>query len=611
MLSMHPITLLLTGIAAIQAAPTDKIRRATTPISAITTTQWAALNQSVGGRLHKGYPMAKPCYSVYNGALQAPSLAQCSAVQTGYTDEVYIASQYGGYMNTNWGYCQATAKECGLDFNLPANPLYYTAPANCQQGSVPDYYIDVRQVLDIQAGLAFASSTGVPLVIKNSGHDYKGRSSGPSALALWTHNVQPALKLDQDFVPDGCTVSAGKGVTMGAGQGFAGLYEFAEANQITIVGGSSRTVGAAGGWISGGGHGALSNTLGLGVDNVLQIKAVLPDGTYVTANRCQNQDIFFALRGGGGSTYGVNYEMTTTAHPQVTLQVAYIRFVSLDVTSINKFIAISVQNADKWATEGWGGYIAPGAQGKVASGMILMTPKLSHDEAVASMKPMTDYIASLGNVPINNEVDESPSFYQAYQKYILPNEEVVGLGLAIGSRLIPRDILQTDSGKQTVIDALQKIASMVTAITGTASAPDLRSITYGPPLQILVTAPSSYPNNDTVPASITPAWRDAIWHVIGGQAMANNAGVSTINKAFQTAHDVAKILEGVAPNSGAYQNEADVFQNNPTQTFWGSNYQRLLSIKKQVDPKNVLTCWDCVGGSRSDTIYGCYPAAPS
>ncbi|KAK5730587.1 hypothetical protein LTR15_000524 [Elasticomyces elasticus] len=315
MLSMQLITLLLVGIAATHAAPTDNIRRATTPISSITTTQWLALDQSVGGRLHKGYPMAKPCYSVYNGVLQTPSLAQCSAVQTGYTDEIYIASQYGGYMNiaedlmadklssqTNWGYCQATAKECGLDFNVPANPLYYTAPANCQQGSVPDYYIDVRQVSDIQAGLAFASSTGVPLVIKNSGHDYKGRSSGRSALALWTHNVQPALKLDQDFVPDGCTVSAGKGVTMGAGQGFAGLYEFAEANQITIVGGSSRTVGAAGGWISGGGHGALSNTLGLGVDNVLQIKAVLPDGTYVTANRCQNQDIFFALRGGGGST---------------------------------------------------------------------------------------------------------------------------------------------------------------------------------------------------------------------------------------------------------------------------------------------------------------------
>lgn len=41
------------------AAPT---RRASTPISSITSTQWAALNQSVGGRLYAGYPMAKSCY---------------------------------------------------------------------------------------------------------------------------------------------------------------------------------------------------------------------------------------------------------------------------------------------------------------------------------------------------------------------------------------------------------------------------------------------------------------------------------------------------------------------------------------------------------------------
>lgn len=128
--------------------------------------------------------------------------------------------------------------------------------------------------------------------------------------------------MTKGFVPEGCQEAVGDGVTFGAGQGFLGLYEFAEANDITIVGGSSPTVGIAGGWIAGGGHSALSNTLGLGVDNVMQLKAVLPNGTMVTANECQNQDLFYALRGGGGSTFGVNYEMTTRANPKVTLQVS-------------------------------------------------------------------------------------------------------------------------------------------------------------------------------------------------------------------------------------------------------------------------------------------------
>jgi len=120
---------------------------------------------------------------------------------------------------------------------------------------------------------------------------------------------------------------------------FSQLYDFAEANGITIVGGTDRTVGAAGGWVQvrallspygvpeltekscsrivqGGGHSLLSNTLGLGADRALQFKVVTPDGQYLTANACQNQDLFFALRGGGGGTFGVVMEMTTRVEPK-------------------------------------------------------------------------------------------------------------------------------------------------------------------------------------------------------------------------------------------------------------------------------------------------------
>jgi hypothetical protein len=79
---------------------------------------------------------------------------------------------------------------------------------------------------------------------------------------------------------------------MGAGQGFKHLFDFAGANNITVVGGSSATVGPAGGYISGAGHSAMSNMFGLGVDNVMQIRGVLPNGTYVTANECQNPDLW-------------------------------------------------------------------------------------------------------------------------------------------------------------------------------------------------------------------------------------------------------------------------------------------------------------------------------
>jgi hypothetical protein len=50
-----------------------------------------------------------------------------------------------------------------------------------------------------------------------------------------------------------------------------------------------------------------------------------------------------------------------------------------------------------------------------------MIPSLTHVEAVLSMKPITDYVASLGNVAINNEVDTVDGYYNAYANYLIPN----------------------------------------------------------------------------------------------------------------------------------------------------------------------------------------------
>jgi hypothetical protein len=185
-------------------------------------------------------------------------------------------------MQGNWGACQATGQSCYLSSTLtydPITPLLGT----CYQGSVPNYYVEVQQVSDVQKTMEFAQEHGIPLVVKNTGHDYKGRSSAPNSLALWTHNYTPEMTLTRSFTPDGCSAATGDVVTFGAGQGFGPINEFGNENNVTVVGGTSETVGAAGGWITGGGHSALSNTLGLGVDNVQQLRAVLPSGTYVTA----------------------------------------------------------------------------------------------------------------------------------------------------------------------------------------------------------------------------------------------------------------------------------------------------------------------------------------
>jgi len=64
-------------------------------------------------------------------------------------------------------------------------------------------------------------------------------------------------------------------------------------------------VSAAGGWLQGGGLSSTSRKYGLGVDNALQFEVVLADGSQVVADACSHPELFWALRGGGGGTFGV------------------------------------------------------------------------------------------------------------------------------------------------------------------------------------------------------------------------------------------------------------------------------------------------------------------
>ena len=53
------------------------------------------------------------------------------------------------------------------------------------QGSIPTRYVDAQSVEDVKKTLQFASDNNLRLVVKNTGHDYTGRSSAPDSFALW------------------------------------------------------------------------------------------------------------------------------------------------------------------------------------------------------------------------------------------------------------------------------------------------------------------------------------------------------------------------------------------------------------------------------------------
>lgn len=70
----------------------------------------------------------------------------------------------------------------------------------------------------------------------------------------------------------------------------------ANASGLSVLSGGQHGVGY-GGFGSGGGHSALGPTYGMAADYILELEIVTPGGDILTVNECQNQDLFWALRG--------------------------------------------------------------------------------------------------------------------------------------------------------------------------------------------------------------------------------------------------------------------------------------------------------------------------
>ncbi|QDS78068.1 hypothetical protein FKW77_003538 [Venturia effusa] len=172
---------------------------------------------------------------------------------------------------------------------------------------------------DVKVGVEFANQHGLRLVIKNTGHDFMGRNLGYGSLSIWTHYLR-GIQFQDAWKP---TVgppptTPQSAVIIGAGTQWMELYSAAYSKNKIVVGGAHFTVGAAGGWALGGGHGPMSNKYGLGADNMLEAEVVTPTGQLLIANANSNPDLYWALRGGGGGTFGVVTKMTYKTHPFVT-----------------------------------------------------------------------------------------------------------------------------------------------------------------------------------------------------------------------------------------------------------------------------------------------------
>jgi FAD/FMN-containing dehydrogenase len=177
------------------------------------------------------------------------------------------------------------------------------------------YAVAARNAADVGAAVNFARENNLRLVVKGAGHSYLGTSNAPDSLLVWTRAMNK-VTLHEAFVGQGCEgrnspVSA---VTAEAGAMWIDLYHAVttEAGRY-VQGGGCTTVGVAG-LVQSGGFGSFSKGFGTAAAGLLEAEVVTADGKVRIANACTNPDLFWALKGGGGGSFGVITRLTLRTH---------------------------------------------------------------------------------------------------------------------------------------------------------------------------------------------------------------------------------------------------------------------------------------------------------
>ncbi|KAK3987469.1 bifunctional solanapyrone synthase [Cladorrhinum sp. PSN332] len=538
-------------------------------------TIWNLFNFTLGGALIKTVPLAAPCYN--NTGLYSASA--CQTVRDRWSDPFFHVED-------------PTSAMFPLYQGRTCLPTEDPASSNCTLGGYASYSVAVTKVSHIQLALNFARNLNLRLVVKNTGHDFGDKSIGAGALSIWTHKLK-----DIRFIPNyTCgTKYSGPAFRLGAGVATEEVYQAAEANNVTVVGGECRTVGMAGGYIAGGGHSPMSSIAGMGADQVLEMDVVLPSGRFVTVNEGSYPDLFWALRGGGGSTYGVVTSVVVRAYPQIPVTTLSFAFTTGPNVTVDTFFAglkAYMTYFDAITAAGAYGYflvvgIGPGQY--LFSMMPLWGGNMTRPEFETLANPLLADLADLG-IPIEPVFKEYDSFYQTYAGTFGP-EAVGGIDNHAASRLFPKENFEPAKINQT-------LAAVRHAIEG-------GGILIGHNIRA---APNPTVNQDN---SVNPAWRKTTGFFILAAAWPATAPDSAIQQASETlTNDWMAQWIAVSPGAGAYMSEGDINEPNFQQSFYGSHYPRLLALKNKYDPTGLFYAPTAVG-SEGWYITGQVPWIPT
>jgi hypothetical protein len=309
------------------------------------------------------------------------------------------------------------------------------------------------------------------------------------------------------------------------------------------------------------GHGPYSNVYGLGVEQVLDFQVVTPNGDILNANPKQNQDLFWALRGGGASTFGIVTKVSYKAYPAPNVTFLALYMTPKDNSTAAQdawydamayYLAIHPNMTDF----GLSGY--PSLMKDSYSGM-LMAPGKSEKEVLDFWAPFGKKLEAYGIVHEPNIITNDEFVSMTDLGASIGNSgpaEPSGLLFSMSSRLFSRTIL-----KESNVPDLSKMLKVILSDPGSylLPYPNIPGVTH---------------QNRAWDFGLNPAWKTSslhmisIWHLEVGDDVGKIGGFKTkrgianpLDKVREMEQKMTKTyipaMDRLSQNSGAYINEVN------------------------------------------------------
>lgn len=430
------------------------------------------------------------------------------------------------------------------------------------------------------------------------------RSSGANALSIWTRQFNH-IRRNRYFVLPGCSNATEDVFHIGSGIEWGDVLNEALAQKRIVTTGQDGSVGP-GGYISGGGHGPIASTYGLAAQQVLQVTIVTTRGDILTANDIENEDIFWAVRGGGGGQYGVITEFVIKHFPapsQVSMGTLSIapagiagenaswdaaaHLISRLPDIMDAGVAGAMTLSSGATAQKFNPSLESPTSGAVAT-QALWAFNISSSELHGIIDPLVQQLQSYSS---NNTltVSFSASDFENYTSFYsaISGSNTAGASGVSSSRLLGREELS----KSNLRSYLQRAVAAQNNTEGTFATIGLSGglgVNKQPEKRL---------------GALIPSWKKAYLHLYVGGA---SASVDEETTPQQVLKKDAEWIEGAkeelwrewAPNMGSYMNEANPYNIEWKKDYYGENYERLLEIKKKYDPHESLFVLTGVGSDQ-------------